>query len=201
MPADTLDLQLEAVSDSMLLNNPMLGMLRYEQESFDSRRKMVTKMSYPMIGLGLNYSVINKNDMSTSEMNGKDMVMPMVAMTLPIYRKKYRAMQAETDLLKAATAQNYAATANDLKTEYFRAVQLYQDAKRRVTLYANQSMLAGKSLDIMIKSFAASGSGLTDILRIRQQTLDYDYKKVEAVADFNTAIAWLKRIMAFQQIQ
>jgi len=62
-------------------------------------------------------------------------------------------------------------------------------------------MLAGKSLDIMIKSYAASGSGLTDILRVRQQTLDYDYKKVEAVADFNTAIAWLKRIMAFQQIQ
>ncbi len=51
----------------------------------------------------------------------------------------------------------------------------------------------------MIKSFTVSGSGLTDILRIRQQTLDYDYKQVEAVADYNTAIAWLKRLMAFQQ--
>ena len=122
MPADTLEVQLAAVSDSMLMNNPMLGMLRYEQQSFDSRKKMVTKMSYPMIGLGLNYSVISKNEMSTSDMNGKDMVMPMVTMTLPIYRKKYRAMQTETDLLKAATAQNYTATANDLKTEYYRAV-------------------------------------------------------------------------------
>ena len=158
-------------------------------------------MGYPMIGLGLNYSVINKNKMSTSAMNGKDMVMPMVTMTLPIYRKKYKAMQTETDFQKVATAQSFTATANNLQTEYYQAVQLYQDAQRRVVLYTNQSLLAGKSLDIMIKSFAVSGSGLTDILRVRQQILDYDYKQVEAVSDFNTAIAWLKRLMAFQQIQ
>jgi outer membrane protein TolC len=201
LSADTLGISLLAVSDSMLVNNPMLGMLQYEQQSLDSRKKMVTKMGYPMIGLGVNYSVINKNEMSTSSMNGKDMIMPMVTLTLPIYRKKYKAMQAEADLLNYATSQNYTASANSLKTEYYQAVQLYQDAQRRVKLYGSQSLLAGKSLDIMIKSFTVSGSGFTDILRIQQQTLDYDYKQLEAIADFNTAIAWLKRLMAFQQIQ
>jgi len=197
--ADSLGIPLSAVSDSMLSNSPMLGMLQYEQQSLDSRKKMVTKMGYPMIGLGVNYSVINKNEMITSEMNGKDMIMPMVTLTLPIYRKKYIAMQKEADLLKTATTQNYTASANTLKTEYYKAIQLYQDAQRRIALYGRQSLLAGKSLDIMMKSFSVSGSGLADILRIRQQTLDYDYKQVEAVADNNTAIAWLKRLMAFQQ--
>jgi len=136
--------------------------------------------------------------MSGSAMNGKDMVMPMVSMTLPIYRKKYKAMITEADLLKAATAQYYAASANSLKTEYYQAVELYQDAQRRVTLYSNQILLAGKSLDIVMRSFAVSGSGLTELLRIQQQKLDYDYKYVESVADNNTAIAWLKRLMAFQ---
>jgi len=199
--ADALGIPLKAVSDSILTNNPMLEMLQYEQKSLESRKRMVTKMGYPMLGLGLNYSVINKNEMSASSMNGKDMVMPMVTMTLPIYRRKYKAMQTEADMLQSATAQNYKASANSLETEYYKAVQLYQDAQRRITLYGSQSMLAGKSLDIMIRSFAVSGSGLTDILRVRQQTLDYEYKQVEAVADFNTAIAWLKRLMAIQQIQ
>jgi outer membrane protein TolC len=197
--ADSLEIPLMAVSDSMLANNPMLGMLQYEQQSLDARKKMVTKMGYPMIGLGVNYSVINKNEMSTSAMNGKDMIMPMVTLTLPIYRKKYKAMQNEADLLKTATTQNYTASANSLKTEYYQAVQLYQDAQRRVKLYGSQSLLAGKSLDIMMKSFTVSGSGLTDILRIQQQTLDYNYKQVEAIADYNTAISWLKRLMAFLQ--
>jgi outer membrane protein TolC len=197
--ADSLEIPLMAVSDSMLANNPMLGMLKYEQQSLDSRKKMVTRMGYPMIGLGVNYSVINKNEMSTSAMNGKDMIMPMVTLTLPIYRKKYRAMQTEADLQKTATSLKYTASANSLKTEYYQAVQIYQDAQRRIDLYRSQSLLSERSLDIMMKSFAVSGSGLTDVLRIRQQTLDYDYKKVEAIADYNTAIAWLKRLMAFQQ--
>jgi outer membrane protein TolC len=162
---------------------------------------MVTKMGYPMIGLGVNYSVIGISDMSTSSMNGKDMIMPMLTATIPIYRKKYRAMQSEADLLKSANTQNYEATANELHTEYYQALQLYQDSQRRSKLYKDQQALATKSMDIMIRSFAASGSDLTDILRIRQQTLDYEYQQMEAIADYNTSIAWLKRVLAFQQVQ
>ena len=184
-----------------LRNNPMLGMLQFEQQSLEARRQMVTKMGYPMIGLGLNYSLINKSAMSTSSMNGQDMIMPMITATLPIYRKKYKAMQAEAEYSKIATAQNYTATANALQTEYYQAMQLYLDAQRRTKLYAEQYRLASKSLGIMFRSFAASGSDLTDILRVRQQTLDYEYKQVEAVADYNTSIAWIKRLMAYSQIQ
>lgn len=154
-----------------------------------------------MVGFGLNYTVIQQNPMSTSSMNGQDMIMPMVTATLPIYRKKYTAMKAEADLLKSATAQNYIATANSLKTEYYQAIQLNQDAQRRIKLYADQYRLASKSLDIMFRSFASSGTDLTDILRVRQQTLDYEYKQMEAIADYNTSIAWIKRLMAFSQVQ
>jgi len=198
---DSLEFALTAVSDSMLAHNPMLGMLDFEKQSLEARKKMVTRMGYPMVGLGLNYSVIGKSAMSTSSMNGKDMVMPMVVLTLPIYRKKYTAMQNEAELLKTATSENYQATANSLQSEYYQAVLLYQDAQRRVKLYENQFQLASKSLDLMLKSFSTSSSGLTDVLRVRQQTLDYELKQVEAVADFNTAIAWLKRLMAYSQIQ
>jgi outer membrane protein TolC len=198
---DSLEFSLGIVSDSMLAHNPMLGMLDFEKQSLEARKKMVTRMGYPMVGLGLNYSLISKNDMSTSPMNGNDMIMPMVVFTLPIYRKKYTAMQNEAELLKKATAENYQATSNSLQTEYYQAVLLYQDAQRRVILYKNQYQLASKSLDLILKSFSASSSGLTDVLRVRQQTLDYELRQVEALADLNTAIAWLKRLMAYTQIQ
>jgi outer membrane protein TolC len=194
---------LPEISDSMLKNNPMLGMLKFEQQSLEARKLMVTKMGYPMVGVGVNYSLVKKdvNAMTTPDMNGRDMFMPMVTATLPIYRKKYTAMQKEVDFLKSANRQNYQATANSLQTEYYQAMQLYQDAKRRIDLYANQYQLASKSIDVMLKSFAASGANLTDIIRVRQQLLDYEYKQVEAVADYNTSIAWLNRLMAITQIQ
>ena len=201
LSADSLGLSLIAVSDSMLIKNPMLSMLEFEKQSVDARKKMVTAMGYPMVGLGLNYSFINKNAMSESAMNGTDMIMPMVSVTLPIYRKKYNAMKNEAELMKTATSQNYEASVNALQTEYYNAVQLFRDAGRRMELYKNQFNLASQSFDLILKSFSTSSSGLTDVLRVRQQMLDYELRQVEAVADYNTAIAWLNRLMANSQIQ
>jgi len=202
LDADSLGYSLSAVSDSMLSQSPMLGMLAYEQQSLEARKTMVTKMGYPMVGLGVNYSLIGKDPLAmTPDMNGKDMVMPMVTVTLPIYRKKYKAMREEVELMKTANKQGYQATQNSLQTEYYEAIQLYQDALRRMKLYQNQYELAEKSLNILQKSFSVSGSGLIDVLRIRQQTLDYELKKIEAISDNNTAIAWIKRLMACAEIQ
>lgn len=199
LKAESFNIQMETTSDSMFANNPMLTMLQYEQQSLDARKRMVSRMGYPMVGLGLSYSIISKSSMSSSSMNGKDMLMPMVSVTLPIFRKKYRAMQTETELMKAATEQSYTSTSNSLQAEYYEAMQLYKDARRRTKLYADQSMLAQKSLDIMLKSYTASGANLSDILRIRQQLLSYEQKQVDAIADYNTAIAWLNRLTATPQ--
>lgn len=103
--------------------------------------------------------------------------------------------------MKASKEQSYQSTANALQVEYYEALQLFQDAERRIKLYKSQSQLAQKTLDITIKSFSASGSGLSDILRIRQQMLDYENREIEAITDLNTSIAWIKRLMANTQVQ
>lgn len=194
LPVEPLDIAYLTVSDSMFVNNPMLTMLKYDQLSIDARKRMQQKMGLPMVGVGLNYSVISKSEMSTSPMNGQDMIMPMLSVTLPIYRKKYKAMQTESGYLKAASKNNYVATANALKIAYLEALQQYHDAKRRIKLYQNQRELTQKSVDILLKSFAASTVGLTEILQVQQQMLDYEMKEVEAVVDYNKAISQLKRL-------
>ncbi len=197
--ADTLSLSLNDVLDSMLVNNPMIMMLDYERQSLDARKEMVTRMGYPMIGLGLNYSFISQNAMSTSAMNGKDMIMPMAKITLPIYRKKYRSMQNEASLMEKSAGYNRDAVSNSLEAEYYSALQSYQDALRRVKLYSVQLDLANRSLSILLKSFASSGADLTEILQTRQQTLDYELKSVEAVTDCNISIARIRQLMASEQ--
>ena len=199
LPAEPLDITYLSVNDSMLTRNPMLGMLAYEQQSLTARAKMQKQMGLPMVGVGLNYSVINKSEMSTSAMNGQDMIMPMLTVSLPIYRKKYKAMQAETRFMKTASEQNYQATANMLQTQYYEALQQYNDAGRRMKLYDSQSQLLQKTLDIQIKTFSSSASGLSDILRICQQLLDYELKEVEALVEYNKAEALIKRLIQCPQ--
>lgn len=189
LPPDVITLR-----DSMLHNNPMVNMLQYEGQSVEARRQMVSRMGYPMVGVGLNYSVINKNEMVTSSMNGKDMVMSMVTLTLPIYRRKYKAMQQEADLLKDANKYNLQATANDLQNNYSQAMELFNDSQRRMQLYDNQTELAKQSYSLMLKRLEVSTSGLSDLLRINQQLIDYQSKHLQAVKDYNTSVAWLVRL-------
>ena len=134
--------------------------------------------------------------MSTLDMNGEDMIMPMVSLTIPIYRKKYKAMKLEADNLMEGTAHQTQALKNSLRTEYYAILQNYQDANRRIDLFSKQAALSNQTLSIMIKSYSA-GSDLTDLLIIQQQNLDYELKHVQALADYNTAIANFNRMMAY----
>jgi outer membrane protein TolC len=194
MLPDTLTSAPLLLPDSVRANNPMLKMLTYEKEAYNARGRMVKAMGYPMMGLGLNYSLIGKSDMSTSTMNGNDMIMPMVSVTLPVYRKKYKAMREEAGLLSQASEQNYQAESNSLNTDYYSAMQLYNDSRRRISLYEKQYTLASRSLEIMMKSYSASSVPLSDILRVRLQALDYELKKIGAITDLNTAKAWIIRL-------
>jgi outer membrane protein TolC len=186
----------EALRDSIMANNPMLTMLEYENQSLEAKKKMVEGMSYPMVGIGVSYSLINKSSMSTSFMNGDDMVMPMVSVTLPVYRKKYKAMKNEAQLLQTATEQAYLETVNSLTTEFYSALQMFQDASRKTRLYESQGKLASGSLDLILKDFSTSSSPLTDVLRMQQEVYEYELKLIEANADMNIAAAWITRLMA-----
>jgi hypothetical protein len=105
-------------------------------------------------------------------------------------------MQSEVELQTKATEQGIKAAANSLQIAYYEAIQNYEDSNRRITLYSKQFQLSDQSLNITMRNFSVSGSGLPEVLRLRQQALGYELKQVEAVADFNTAIAKLKQLIA-----
>ena len=201
LPRDTLVLIMPRFSEPGNNNIPVLRMISLETESYGARKKMAVGMGYPMLGLGLAYSVIGRSDMAASSMNGKDMIMPMVSLTLPVYRKKYAAMREEAELLSRAGSQNYRAVSGSLTAEWYAALQLYQDARQRMDVYDEQYTLASKTLEIMLKNFSVSSVSLTDVLRVVQQTLDYELMQLGAVTDLNTAGAWLMRLMAVRENQ
>lgn len=82
-----------AVLDSIILSNPMLSMLEAEANAYKAKAEMDKKMSLPMFGIGLQYSIMAKNSeemarmSGMSNMNGMDMVMPMIKISIPIFRR------------------------------------------------------------------------------------------------------------------
>ncbi len=196
LPEATLPGSTSMLADS-ILNNPMIRMYEADRAANESRIIMAKKMGYPMIGLGLNYSVIQQRTDAASMMNGKDMVMPMVTATLPIYRKKYNALQREAVFFRDAAGESAVNARNELTVSFQESVEQLKDAERRVELNKRQAALAEKTVTLLTSSFSTAGTNFEEILRMQQQLLDYQYKQIEAVVDRNTAIARLLSIISY----
>jgi outer membrane protein TolC len=131
-----------------------------------------------------------------NSMNGRDMIMPMASITLPIYRNKYKAAQKESKLLQQAAEEKYADALNRLQAELYRSKYQLDDAVRKIDLYRKQSALIDATRNLMIREFASGKSALADILRIQRQLSDYRLKESEAVAAYNTAAATVRKLIS-----
>ena len=185
----------QAIVDSILANNPMLAMLESEVSSYEAMEQKVKKMGLPMVGVGLNYMINQKREGNTYMMNGTDMVMPMFSVSIPIYRKKYNAMQNEARLMQEAGKQQTIGLQNNLKVQYRSFIQNLNDAERRMNLYNEQEELARKTTDLLLAGFATTGADYEEVLRMQYKVLDYAFKYIEAITDYNTSVAMAEKLM------
>jgi len=176
-------------------NNPMLKMLEEEEAAFIARGKMNRKMGLPMIGLGLQYDVFQPRAHNESMMNGKDMLMPMATVTIPLWRKKYTASVRESDYMRQAVEEQKQEVSNQLMVSYEEALKDFRDADRRVKLYREQTSLANQALNILIAQYTTEGSNFEEVLRMQQQLLDYRLKYLDALIDGNIAVAMMEQLM------
>lgn len=190
LPADKL-----AIADSILANNPMLAMLGNEVSSYEIMEQKAKKMGLPMVGVGLNYMINQKREGNTFMMNGNDMVMPMFSVSIPIYRKKYDAMQKEAQFMQEAAKQQTVSLHNNLQVQYRSFIQNLDDAGRRVVLYNEQEELARKTTDLILSDFATTGADYEEVLRMQYKVLDYGFKHIEAITDYNTSVAMAEKLM------
>lgn len=193
--AATIPISLNEIPDSIKNNNPMLKMLEQDEQAFIAQGKMNQKMGLPMIGLGLQYDVFQPRANSESMMNGRNMLMPMATVTIPLWRKKYTASVKESDFMRQAVIEQKQEVSNQLMVNYEDALKDFKDADRRVKLYQEQTSLANQALNILIVQYSTEGRDFEEVLRMQQQLLDYRLKYLDALIDGNIAVAMMERLM------
>ncbi|NLD24595.1 MAG: TolC family protein [Bacteroidales bacterium] len=194
--------EMEAVNE-IERQNPMLGMIVEEEQAYRAKSEMDKKMSYPMLGIGLQYMVLGKSSSPYMDidnhngMNGMDMVMPMVSISLPIYRNKYKAKQRESRYMWESAQEKYNNTLNTLQSDLFKFKQQLEDAERKITLYQKQKNLALTAYQLIIQEFVTAKSDLTNVIEVQRQLLDYKIKEAEAIADYNIKVAEINSLRSF----
>ena len=178
-------------------NNPKLAQYSAIQKAFKSQEEQTRAKGMPMIGVGLQYTLNGKVDMPMMpNMNGKDMVMPMVSVTIPIYRKKITSAIHSAQLMERSAAYNYQSQLDALQSTYLSIEQRADDIKRKLKLYESEVSLLNRTLELMQKEYATGAASLTDILQTTRESIDYDLLKAEANAQYNTITAEAIQLLA-----
>ena len=144
-----------------------------------------------MLGVGVDYSIISKRTDATPEDNGRDAIMPMVSVSLPIFRGKYTAQREEARLMRTAVENNRQAVENQLQSEFEMIKFQLKKAKKLMALYDRQLENSGQANKLLISGFSNSTTDFEEVLTMNQDILMLRIQKVQTLADAYKAAAQL----------
>ncbi len=175
---------------------PKLVALRHQQEVYRLSEEVIQKQSLPKIGAGIDYVIVSeRNDMAVED-NGRDVVMPMVSISLPIFRKKYTAALEENEIMQASYVDRISEMYNSLYSEYAKTKYRLDRESDLKTLYETQMEETRRIRDLELAAFRNGTSDLNDLLMIQNQILDYQTKLVDSNKNILSHKADLEYLLA-----
>ncbi len=148
----------------IIQNNPDLQALDYEIEAVRNSEKLAKKKSFPHFGIGVSYIDTAHARASGVDDSGKDPIIAMVSLTLPIWTGNYKAAQRQARAQlhqktheKTQMENTFAAKAQQLLYEF-------EDSNRKIKLYRDVIILKAK--EMLVASETAYQAGTIDFLSL-----------------------------------
>ncbi|SHK35836.1 Outer membrane protein TolC [Reichenbachiella agariperforans] len=182
--------------DSLLVQNPKLQALTLQQEAAKANERMAKKSGAPQFGVGLDYAFVGKREDMDIPDNGRNTIMPMVTMTLPIFRSKYKAAVQEAQFTQTALAHRRMEMTNSLVSSYEMADYAVNQAAQLYQLYDQQIVKTRQAIDLLYTAYSNSGKEFEEVLRMQQQLLKYEMEKATAIKNYYLAQAQLDYLTA-----
>ncbi len=195
---DTLPAELlpEIFRKDSLMTNPMLNALDLQRRASEINETVAQKEGLPKLGIGLDYAIVGKRtDMELAD-NGKNILMPMISVSIPIFRKKYKAAVTEAQLMQKNYSLQKEETINSLTSNYEMVWFQIQQQQELINLYDKQIQETNQTLNLLFSSYGNSGKDFEEVLRMQQQLLKYEKMKATAETQYHTALAKLNYITA-----
>jgi len=174
--------------DSLITTNPKLMALDLKFQASKAVELAAQKQGLPKLGIGVDYVIVGKRtDMAIPD-NGKDILMPMVSVSIPIFRRKYNASVKEAQLMQESYTHQKQEVTNMLISEYEMVWFQVQQQLQLLSLYEQQIETSQQSLNLLFTSYGNSGKEFEEVLRMQQQLLKYRKMSATALAQYQIAV-------------
>lgn len=172
-------------------NDTMELGLHPELEKYDRLYESVTRSEIvnqteanPNLGFGLDYiPVADRAGMNFSD-NGKDILMPMVSLAIPIFNNKYRSITVQNELRKEEINAQKVNRLNRLKTILADAINSREAQKIKFHTQQKNLKKAKDAEEILIKNYETGTIDFNDVLDIQELQLRFQMNGIEAIKNY-----------------
>ena len=157
--------------------------LKYDKlfESIAQSEALNQKESLPNIGVGLDYIPVAERPAMNFSDNGKDILMPMLSISIPIFNNKYSSITKQNELRQQEIKAQKQDRLNKLKTLFAQAVQTRNSARISYATQLKNLKQANDAEDILMKSYETGTIDFNDVLDIQELQLKFQMNQIESV--------------------
>ena len=138
----------------------------------------------PMIGFGIDYIPVEKRpDMDFSD-NGKDIFMPMVSVSIPIFNKKFKSSSKQNELRQLEIDAQKQSQFNKLQQLMDEAVNERLASRVSFNTQLKNLEQAKNAETILIKSYESGTIDFNDVLDIQELQLKFQMGLIDAVRNY-----------------
>lgn len=177
-------------------NNSYLKAIERQMLAMKEQQQLTVLNSYPKIGLGVDYTMIGEGPDPNVSNSGRNAFMPMVTMTLPVFRSKYKSAIREINLKTDELELKKQAYVNNLLADYKEMKFEMEKATKRYRLFEDQIDRINKVIELLYTAYSNSGKDFDEVLKAKQQQLKYRMEKVTIIKQYYTALAAVELITA-----
>jgi outer membrane protein TolC len=171
-------------TEEALTLNPEL--LKYDKlyESIAQSELLNQAGSKPMIGLGLDYVPVSERpDLNISD-NGKDIFMPMVSVSIPIFNKKYDSKSKQNELKQLEITAQKDDRLNVLQAAFAKAISQRYQARIKYNTQEKNLKHAKNAEEILIKNYETGTIDFNDVLDIQELQLRFQINQISAIETY-----------------
>ena len=164
--------------------NPELAARRHEIERERQSVDLARKQYYPDFVFGVEYARNGSGRMAMMDGGGKDMLMGMISINVPLRSARNDAGLREARSRLAAAGRQVHAEQNTLESRLKMALYAYRDGERRLQLYGGTLVpKARQSLASTEAAYRAGDAGFTDLIDTQRVLLEFQLAHERAAAD------------------
>ncbi len=183
----------QSMLDYKIDNHPQFEIFENRKLVSDQIVNLTKFQSKPKIGVGLDYSLIDKRDNVNIENSGRDVLMPMGTITIPLNTGRFKSQQNEEMLKQQSIDASILDKRRQFEAEIAGAQSNIKYAEMIKIKYEKLKEITLETLKLMRIEYATEGTRFEELLRLNMELIDYDFEILKANYAINNAIAVLKK--------